>query len=329
MADFKMKCPECSHEFLGESTILNITCPSCNKQISVNQAIKYYNTLHKREEEKKKVAIGEAYAKVERLIAECEWYVKNGDYDTALSLTEEALKLTNTEGKIYLMRVYIKTKNFTDYEDKTHYSDLKKAIELSPLFEQDQIRELYAPYYKKTTIAKEELLEYENQEANSRLERVEEQLKDSIPPHFRREKFVKAFYPITVPITIAFITLLVLSLTLNNMILSLISAGLFIVEIALILNFIEYKKKTAIFNAVLDFFDNLDSFDLTPNVKLKTAVALEKLAVSEINKEASYKTEPLVVDLISVLIAGKETKAIRFIIDNKTFSKFIEKSSSN
>ncbi len=325
---FKMKCPECSHEFSGDSTIELITCPSCNKKISANQAIKYYDSLHKRETEKKKVAVGEAYAKVQKLIAECEWYVKNGDYDTALSLTEEALKLSNTEGKIYLIRVYIKTKNFTDYEDKTHYEDLKKAIELSPLFEQDKIRELYAPYYKKTTISKEEIVEYESQEADSRLARVEELLKDSIPRHFRREKSIKAFIPISIPTTIAFITLLVLSLTLDNMILSLLSAGLFILEIALVFNFIENRKKSKLFNAVLDFYDKLNEFSLTPNTKLKTAVALENLAVAEINKEASYKIDALVEELISVIIAGKEKKAIRFIIDNKTFSKFIEKSSS-
>lgn len=328
MVEFKMKCPECSHEFSGDSTISYINCPACNKEISVNQAIKYYNTLNKRETEKKKVAIGEAYAKVQALVNECEWYVKNGDYETALALTEEALKLSNTEGKIYLMRVYIKTKNFTDYDDKTHYSDLKKAIELSPIFEQEQIRELYAPYYRKTTISKEELDDYENQEADSRLERVEELLKDSIPKHFRRENFVKAFFPITIPLTLILIALLVLSLIYTNMILSLCSAGLFVVEIALVLNYIEYRKKASIFNAVLDFYDNLASFELTPKYKLKTAVALEKIAISEINKEASYKADVLIEDLLSIIISGKEQKALKFIIENKTFSKYIQKSSS-
>jgi hypothetical protein len=329
MAIFKMKCPECSHEFSGESTIEFITCPSCNKELSVNQAIKYYETLHKRETEKKKVAIGEAYIKVQSLISECEWYVKNGDYETALNLTEEALKLSTTESKIYLMRVYIKTKNFTDYDDKTHYGDLKKAIELSPIFEQEQIRELYAPYYKKTTISKEELDEYESQEANSRLARVEELLKDSIPKHFRREKFVKFFLLFEIPIAIAFITLLVLSLVFENTILSLSSAGTLVLAVALLLNFIEYRKKTASFNAVLDFYDNLSNFELSSKSKLRTALALEKLAVSEINNEASFKKDSLFEELIGALIEGKEKKALRFIIDNKTFSKYIEKSSSN
>ncbi len=328
MANFKMKCPECSHDFSGESTISHITCPFCKKEISVNQAIKYYQTLHKRETEKKLVAKGEEYAKVQAIISECEWNVKNGNYDEALALTEDALKLSTTESKIYLMRVYAKTKNFTDYEDKTHYSDLKKAIELSPLFEQDIIRQLYAPYYRKTTISKDELEEYESQEADSRLERVEELLKDSIPRHFRREKFVKWFIPISIPIVLAFTVLLVFSLTLVNTILSLCSAGLFVIEIALLLNYLEYRKKVAIFNAVLDFYDSLESFELNAKVKLQVAVALEKLAVSEINNEASFKKDELIEELIGTVISGKEKKAIRFIIDNKIFSQYIEKSSS-
>lgn len=323
-----MKCPECSHEFSGEAKTEYITCPSCNKELSVNQAIKYYDTLHKRQLEKKKVAIGETYNKVQTLINECEWHVKNGNYETALAISDEALKLSNTEGKIYLMRVYAKTKNFTDYDDKTHYADLKKAIELSPLFEQDQIRELYAPYHRKTKISKEELEDYENQEADSRLGKVEELLKDSIPKHFKREKFVKHFFFISIPLTIVLITLLVLSLIHDNIVLSLISAGLFIVDIALVLNYIEYRKKVNSFNAVLDFYDNLNKFELNAKTKLRTSIALEKLAVSEINNEASFKTDGLIEELIGAVIEGKAKKAIRFIIDNKTFSKYIEKSSS-
>lgn len=322
---FKMKCPECSHEFSGEATNKYINCPSCQKQLSVNQAIKYYQSLNKIETEKKKVAIGEAYAKAKSLIDECQWYIDNGDFDTALSITDEALKLSTVDSRIYLMRVYAKTKNFTDYEDKSHYEDLKKAIDLSPVFEQEKIKNLYAPYYRKTTISKEEFEEYENQESNSRLARVEELLKDSIPRHFKREKFVKAFIPVSIPVLLAFVTLLVLSLVLDNTILSLCASAFFVAEIILLLTYLEHRKKVATFNAVLDFYDGLKGFDLQPKYKLKVSVVLEKLAVSEINNEPSFRADILIEELISVLIEGNQTLAIKFVIDNKTFSKFIAK----
>ena len=126
MSIFKMKCPECFIEFDGETTNEYINCPSCGKKINTNQAVKYYNSLKRIENEDRKIAEGEKYQKLNALLDECQWLIDNEDFDSALNTTDLALELSNTDGRVYLMRVYAKTKNFTDFEETSHFSDLKK-----------------------------------------------------------------------------------------------------------------------------------------------------------------------------------------------------------
>ncbi len=325
MATFKMKCPECSHEFTGDSTIEQITCPSCNKEISVNKAIKYYQSLNKLKTEKKLVAQGEIYAKVDALIEESKWYVENDDFDKALELTDEALTLSNVDSRIYMMRVYAKTKNFTDYTDTTHYSDLKKALDLSPVFEKEKIRELYAPYYKKTKIPEEEMREYENQEASSRLGRVENLLKDSIPNHFKRKDSLKPTLIATSIMLAVAVVLMILSFALDVSVLSLIGAAILLIDAFFFIKYIDNKKQIRLFDAVLDFYDGLDSFELEPNHRLKVSAELEKLAVAQINGESTLKNEQYITEFLVVLIEGNNQKANDFILKNKTFSKYLSK----
>ncbi|MBQ3234629.1 MAG: hypothetical protein IJA97_00545 [Clostridia bacterium] len=324
MANFKMKCPECSHEFTGESTIEYVTCPSCNKQISANKAIKYFQTLNKRQTEKKMVAQGEIYAKVDALVEESKWHVENGNYEKALEISDEALKLTTVDSRVYMARVYAKTKNFTDYEDVTHYSDLKKALDLSPVFEKEKIRAIYAPYYKKANVPKEEMREYENQEATSRLQRVEDLLKDSIPTHFKKQKAKKPTIIIMIALLAVAGVLMALSYALDISLLSLASASILIVTAFILIKFFDDVKKIKTFDAVLDFFDELEKFQLEPSFKLKTSVALEKLAVAQINNESTMKIDGLVRELLSILLESENANVISFISNNKVFKKYIK-----
>ena len=324
MATFKMKCPECSHEFSGESTIQSIKCPSCEKEISVNKAIKYFQSLNKINTEKKMVAVGELYAKVDSLVEQCRWHVDNGDYETALALSNEALSLTTVDSRVYMVRVYIKTKNFTDYNDTTHYQDLKKALDLSPVFEKEKIREIYSPYYKKANIPKDELREYENQEATSKLKRVENQLKDSIPSHYKRKNSMKPTFILMVSLAVISLALMILAFTLSISILSFASAGVIIATAFILIRFSDNRKNIYYFDAVLDFYDSLEGFELEPSYRLKTATCLEKLAVSQINKESTMKIDSLIIELLTITLESENQKAVNFIENHKVFKKYIK-----
>ena len=321
MTEFRMKCPECGNEFSGQSNNLVIVCPSCKKEVNTNQAIKYYQSLKRIETENVKIAEGEKYIKVNAILDECQWYLDNGDFDSAINHTNEALKLTTVDGRVYLMRVYAKTKNFTDFTENSHFSDLKKALELSTAMEKENIKRIYSAYHKKRNIPKEELDEYESQEADSKLKRVENLLKDGIPKHFEREKALKTLIPLTAVLILAVIVTFILTIALNDTVISIITAVLFVIAFILFTITHTAVKRVKIYNAALDLFDNYLSFELQPSVKLEFSKSLEKLAVSYYNGESISKYEALLFEILEVL--SENTKAIKFITQNKTLKKFI------
>ena len=316
-----MKCPECFNEFFGETTTEYINCPSCGKEINTNQAVKYYNSLKQIENNDKKIAEGEKYKKLEVLLDECQWLIDSGDFDSALNTTDIALELSNTDGRVYLMRVYAKTKNFTDYEETTHFGDLKKAIEYSSIFEKENIKKIYAPYHKKRNVPKEELEEYESQEADSKLKKIERLLKDGIPKHFSREKSIKALIPTTIACAVVFLTLLILSLIFSNIYLSLSTAVTFTISFIFFANLQTNAKKVKLFNTVLDVFDNIKTFNLRPRTKLNLSKSLEKFAVSFLNGESIINIEASIFEIMDILL--ESDLAIEFMKKDKTFSRYI------
>lgn len=321
MTELKMKCPECLHEFEGVTENLITVCPSCGKEINTNQAVKYYQSLKKIENENQKIAEGERYAKLNSLLDECQWLIDNGEFDSALATTDIALELSTTDGRVYLMRVYAKTKNFTDFEETSHFSDLKKSIELSTTLEKENIKKIYAPYHKKRNVPKEELEEYENQEADSKLKKVEALLKDGIPKHFSREKSLKTLIPLTITLGAIFIVLLILSLVLNDIYLSISMAVVFTATFILFSICFSTCKKVNFYNAVLDVYDNLKTFELSPKSKLNLSKTLEKFAVGVLNGESISYLQALLFEVVEILIESE--KALDFIKNYKTLSKFI------
>ena len=321
MTEFKMKCPECMHEFLGQSGNAVTVCPSCKKEINTNQAIKYYQSLARIKSDNLKIAEGEKYIKVDSMLNECQWCIDNGEFEEALKITDEALKLSTVDGRIYLMRVYAKTKNFTDYEENTHFTDLKNAIDLSPTIEQDNIKRIYSAYHKKRIIPKEELDEYESQEADSRLKKVEALLKDCIPKHFSREKSVKIFKPLIVVLSLLTIALFVLSIILDNIVLSLITSALFISTFIIFSVTHTSIKRIKIFNSILDLYDAFTNFDLLPRIKLNFSKLLDKFAVCVINGESISQHEAIIYQIVELL--SQNDNALEFISQDKTLKKFI------
>lgn len=320
-----MKCPECLHEFLGDSQQQNTICPNCDKELSTNMAIKYYQAVYRISTEKTKVALGEVYAEVDRLLDEIKWHISNEDYSEALKIIDKALTLTTSDGRVYMQRVIAKTKNFTDYDDNSHYEDLKKAIDLSTALEKEEIKRAYAPYHRKKSLPKEEFNEYESQEATTKLKRVEELLKDSIPPHFQREKFLKASIFIMAILTVLLITSVILAVALENVVFTIIFAVCSVCDLIVFSKHFSDRKLVKTFNATLDLYDNLNKFELLSSLKLKTASLLEKLAVSMLNKETPSRIEDCLIDVIELLLNSNNKLAINFMLEHKIISNYIKK----
>ena len=116
--------------------------------------------------------------------------------------------------------------------------------------------------------------EYENQEASSRLNRVENLLKDSIPTHFKKKDSLKPTVITMSVMLLVAIVLMVLSFVLDVTILSLISSMILLACAFIFIKFIDNIKQIKLFDAVLDYYDGLDGFELEPQHRLKISIEL-------------------------------------------------------
>ena len=141
------RCPLCGKDFNASTTDVEITCPHCGQTIRALQAIKYYESVTESVETAKE-AHGEDYHKVRLLIDECYGLLKSGLYDEAEEKADEALGLTETDYRVYMAMVAVKTKNFTDLKDATHTEYLNKAISVADKEERADIKAQYKNYYE-------------------------------------------------------------------------------------------------------------------------------------------------------------------------------------
>ena len=85
----------------------------------------------------------------------------------------------------------------------------------------------------------------------------------------------------------------------------------------------DYVKSAEIY-FITDFID-FEKLNLKPKTRFNTSKTLEKLAVSEINNESTYKTDELVIELLNELIASDEETALNFILNHPSFKKYVKK----
>ena len=300
-------------------------CPNCNKELSVDKAIKYLLTLSKIQSENKKVAEGEIYLQVDKLLSEADFYVKEGDFEKALELANEAEKLTTIDSRVYVLKVICKTKNFDDVDDTSHYEDFKKALDCASFTQKEELKKLYAPFYRKQRIPKEEQTEYENQEAESILARVEKNLKAEIPRHFKNEKYAKAGLYINIAVLVLTLTAIVLSIALINTILTIVGMVLFVALIVLFATYFTSKNKVRVFNAGLDLFDSIDTLKLIGKDKVKTISAFEEFSVSALNGESPSRQESLLAKTLFYAYNSNSQSAKQFIDDSAVYTKILSK----
>lgn len=319
----KITCVHCGYTY--EENLINKEshCPNCYKTFATAQGSKYYKSLQKIKSEDNKKAIGEAYKQVDLLIDKAEYYLDNEEFDNAISTLEQALEITTRDRRIYLLFVYAKTKNFTDLQDKTHHEYLKRAIDLSNDGEKVELRNIYTAYYKKSTMTKEELGEYNDQLADIKKQKVESLLKDGIPKHFSNEKslkVVKILLPISLVLLLAS---LIVYFVVERTWIFYIGAGLSIPFLFFFLQLINLIPKVNLYNTILDFYDNLPNFAFTTEQSLKVSKVLEKFAVSFLNGESSLHLNPLVEELVTLLVSFENDSVNEFILNYKCLKKYV------
>lgn len=325
MAKHPVKCTACGFDFSAEPSETTCVCPNCNSEISTVKAIKYYLSLSRIQTEQKKIAEGETYLQVDRLLDEADFYVKNGEFDVALEKALEAESLSTTSSRLYMLKVVCKTKNFEDLNDVSHLEDFKKAIDNASFQEKEALKRIYAPYYRKRHLTSEEKSDYEMQEAQSIYARVEDNLKAEIPSHFKREKFLKTWLWLTIIFAVITVALVVVSIAIDNPILSAVACVIFIAFIIFIATYSTNKLKIKVFNQGLDFFDVFESLNLTGQEKIKTLSSLEEFSVSALNGESPSRQESILAKTLFYAYNGNSQSAISVIENDERFIKTLSK----
>ena len=325
MAIIPVKCPFCGQDFKTELESKTTVCENCKKEFEVDQGSKYYKSITKIKNQKKIIATGELYAKVDNILKEAEFYLGEQDYAKAQSLYEQALSLTNVDYRVYLGLVYVKTKSFTDLDDKEHFKFLSKAIECASEIDKEYIKKIYSPYHTKRSIPLEEREEYDKQEEQVRYKKVETLLKDSIPTHLQNEKRLKPFLFLTLCCAFCSLTLLVLGLSIDVMALSISSSAFAILTILFLSNYSNVKSKTFIFNAILDLFDDYDKLNLPSKVGIEFLKELYLTAISVINKDSDLTLKRHLINLLNISASGNLESSKEFFASCPSISKFIQK----
>ena len=121
------RCPFCGTDLTVDKGEVKITCSSCNKEMPATMAIKYYESLVGTPAEAKE-AHGEDYQRLNYILDEIYGLIDIQEWKKAEEKFEEALTLSDTDYKVYMAMVAIKTKNYTDLKDEEHTEYINKAI---------------------------------------------------------------------------------------------------------------------------------------------------------------------------------------------------------
>ena len=151
MDDIKMinvKCPYCGKDFEANKQESKTVCPFCSQEMPVIMAIKYYESLMNNTPDSKE-AHGEDLRKLEFLLDEIKGLIEMEEWQRAEERFNEAIELSDTDYRVYMAMVAIKTKNFVDLEDEEHKDYINKAIACADSEAKREIVKEYKEYYQK------------------------------------------------------------------------------------------------------------------------------------------------------------------------------------
>lgn len=317
------KCPSCGAEFNIVPNELKVKCPTCGEELSSTMARKYYESLHANKEESKE-AHGEDYQKLNLILDELNGYLKNEDFVGAEEKFNEALTLTDTDYRVYMAMVAIKTKNYTDLKDEEHKDYINKAIACADAEAKKEIVRTYKPYYHKMNLTEEELESYSVEENKVKKARLEKGLKSMIPEFMAKEKNNKWFlilFPILIVVGIAVVGLAVFIEDLKWF--SILGAGLTIVGYILFRTWFLNRDRVRAFNSLLDFYDFVEGRNYSDEIKATLYKHMQNLCDKFLDNIPTVTMSDDTAKLIDYLILLNDSEMNEFLLKDKYFSQFV------
>ena len=325
MDKINISCIFCGETYIEDLSNKETVCPKCKQSFETAKGSKYYKGLQKAQKQDNKKIITETFNQIDLLLDKAQYYLDNEKYEQCENTLNKLLELNDKDRRIYLLFLYSKTKNLTDLKDKTHYPYLEKLIELSNPEEKKQIKKIYSVYYKKSKLTEEELELYNEGLSSKKKSNLEKSLKDGIPTHYENARKIKVYNVLSIFNAVVFVTLIILYFALSIDVLLYVSSGVSALLLGCILMAINLKPKISLYDAVLDFYDNFDSFNLKPNQKLTVIKKLSTICEIFLNNGSNYSLKTNTYLLVSELISFDNEKVNEFILKYKAFSKYITK----
>ncbi|MBR2385473.1 MAG: hypothetical protein IKA99_07710 [Clostridia bacterium] len=324
LEQIKARCPYCGTDLGVEKGETKITCPTCNKEMPVSMATKYYESLTSNPAETKE-AHGENYRKLEYILDEIKGLIDIEEWEKAEDKFFEALDLSDTDYKVFMAMVAIKTKNYTDLEDEEHKEYINKAIACADEEAKKEIVREYKAYYYKRGLSEEELQNYTEEENLVKKAKLEKNLKSMIPNYMAKEKHNKillALFPILIILGIGIVIPAIFIEDLSW--LSIIGAIITLVGYLLFRAWFTNRDKIKVFNCLLDLYDFVDVKDYNVQTKGVLYAYMQKLANKFLDNSPVVSMLDDTGRLIDYVITMQDSEMNQFMLSSKYFSQFVD-----
>ena len=316
------RCPYCGKDLVVTQGQSKIAC-DCGKEMPVSMAIKYYETLTGSPSETKE-AHGADYHKLAYILDEINGLIKFEEWEKAEEKYYEALSLSDTDYKVHMAMVAIKTKNYTDLNDEEHTEYINKAIACADAEAKKEIVKAYREYYHKRGLSEEELLTYSEEENKLKKAKLEKNLKSMIPEYMAKEKHNKIFiilFPIFIAVGIGVVALALFFEDLAWF--SLAGAVITLVGYFFFRTWFINKDKVKAFNSLLDLYDFVDTAYYNAQTKGVLYAYMQNHTDKFLENSPMIAISDETSKLIDFVISMNDDAMNRFMLSSKYFSQFV------
>lgn len=321
MEEINVKCYRCGKTQKVNRTDKTFKCSFCQEEILTDRASKYNKKFLEVTEIEIKRTNVERINELNLLIDKAQFYIEQGDYDSAKEELNKALEINDSDYRIYMCYVAIETENYTDYENVSHKEYMEKAISVASEYEKQIIKKTYMAYYNKTKLSEDELKDYDEVKRDTAFSKLEDYLKSYIPRHFANEKRVKLFLTLSIIGGALFLTTLIVGIFINNPYLYVACCLLLAISFAFFRAYFSFKNKADLFNALLDMFDNYSKFNFNLKEDYQIIDLMQSLALNFINKESEFSMSKNTYALVEKMITSGDKVALSFVRQYKAFYK--------
>ena len=317
------RCTNCGTEFFASLAEQKVNCPSCGEEMLSSTATKYYSSLTDNPEESKE-AHGEDFTKLNLLLDEIYGLIKMENYDEAESKYFDALELSDTDYRVYMAMVAIKTKNYTDLKDQTHKQYINKAISCADADQKKEIVKTYRAYYYKSGLTEEELDAYSVEENKAKKEKLEKGFKSMIPEYMVKQKrnvLLLVLFPILLVVGLALVILAMFNEDIAWI--AIIGAVATITGYILFRTWFINKDKIKTFNAILDFYDFVDMRNYDETVLSTLYRHMQNHCDKFLEDMPIVSLSEATAKMIDYLVVLNDQEMNQFLLKNKYFSQFV------